>query len=675
MPGYERGATMISVTARPPWAARLIAAVAALTLLALLLSAAGCGREAGPQAEAPREAAPPLLLVGWDGADLEIIERLRGEGRLPVLDGLARRGALGVLRSEEPMISPILWTTLATGVSPESHGVLGFFEPAPGGGRRYVTSAARKVPAFWNVASSAGVPVGVVSWYATWPAEPVRGFLVSDRIGLRQVEGKVGQAASAGGAGLVYPESETRFLEALSARVPRPTPQDLARRFFALSPEQLAGRAEIEIEPRRLEGLADAARSARLITGAAVELAGRHGPRLLAVYYEGIDAVGHLFMDAVPPVLETVPEGQRELLAPVVDRYYELQDELLGPLLEAVGPGANVLIVSDHGFRHGTDRPRLPPGAGEGHAPAWHRLEGVLLLSGPGIRPGSVPEEATLYDLLPTVCALAGLPRALTLEGRVLEEVLAAGADRSPAERPLDYGPRRAPVAAARTAPGEDELVERLRSLGYLVEAEDGAAAEGEGIPPDPLGAYNLGVIRLRRGDLEGAREAFAASRRLSPDSGLGAYGLGLVALRANDPAAALVHLREAEARRPSAAVAYEHARALLGLGRLAQAVRAVERSLQRDPADPPARLLAARLYLMAGETGRARGQLEALPAEALRGREASEWHFLKASERRAVGRAAEACEEIEKALRAWPEHPEARAQRCGLEAREGGKP
>jgi predicted AlkP superfamily pyrophosphatase or phosphodiesterase/thioredoxin-like negative regulator of GroEL len=669
---------MVSVSLRAPRAARLLPPVAALILLAFLLPASGCARETGAGAGGETAAAPPppLLLVGWDGADLEIIERLRREGRLPVLDGLARRGALGVLRSEEPMISPILWTTLATGVSPERHGILGFFEPAPDGGRRYVTSGARRVPAFWNIATEAGLPVGVVSWYATWPAEPVLGFLVSDRIGLRQVEGKVGDGGSAPGQGLVHPASEAAFLDSLDARVPRPTPQELARRFFSLGPEQLAGRAEIEIEPRRLEGLADAVRSTRLITEAAAELARRHRPRLLAVYYEGIDAAGHLFMDAAPPALETVPEAQRELLAPVVDRFYELQDELLAPLLEAVGEGANVLIVSDHGFRHGADRPVLPPGAGEGHAPAWHRLEGVVLLSGPGIRPGSVPEAATLYDVLPTLCALTGLPRALSLEGRVLEEVLAPGADRSPPDSPADYGPRRPPPAqAAGAAPAEAALVERLRSLGYLVEGEEGAAPAGEGIPPDPLGAYNLGVIRLRRDDLEGARAAFAASRRLSPDSGLGDYGLGLVALKAGDPAEALEHLAEAERKRPSAAVAYEHARALLGLGRLGPALRAAERSLERDPADRPARLLAARLYLLAGETGRARRHLEALPSETLEGREASEWHFLRAIDLRAAGRPTEACEELEEALRAWPGHPEALDQRCGPAARQGGNP
>jgi tetratricopeptide (TPR) repeat protein len=615
--------------------------------------------------------------VGWDGADPEIIERLRREGRLPNLDRLARRGALGVLRSEEPMISPILWTTLATGVSPERHGILGFFEPAPGGGRRYVTSGARKAAAFWEIASAAGLPVGVVAWYATWPAEPVTGFQVSDRYGLRQVEGRVaGEDSPPAGKGLVYPEGEREALEALSARVGEPSPQELARRFFALSPEQLAGRAEIEIEPRRLEGLAEAVRSARLLTEAAVELAGRHRPRLLAVYYEGLDAVGHLFMDAAPPALPTVPAVERELLAPVVDRYYDFQDELLVPLLELVGEEANVLIVSDHGFRHGEDRPTLPPGAGEGHAPAWHRLDGTLLLSGPGIVPGAAPEGATLYDILPTLCALTGLPRARSLEGRVLEEVLAPGADRSPAEGPEDYGALRLGAAgAAAAAPGEEALVERLRSLGYLVEGEgDAGPAAGE-LPPDPLGAYNLGVIRLRRDDLEGAREAFEASRRLAPDSGLGDYGLGLVALRARDPATALEHLREAERKRPSAAVAYEHSRALLALGRIGPALRAVERSLERDAADRSARLLAARLYLLAGETGRARAHLEALPSRFLEGREASEWHFLKANELRARGETGAACEELERALSAWPAHPEASLQRCGPEARQGGEP
>ncbi|NIT94152.1 MAG: hypothetical protein GWM91_01225, partial [Actinobacteria bacterium] len=45
-----------------------------------------------------------------------------------------------------------------------------------------VTSAQRQVPTVWEMLSRSGVPTGVVGWWASWPADPVRGYLVSDRI-------------------------------------------------------------------------------------------------------------------------------------------------------------------------------------------------------------------------------------------------------------------------------------------------------------------------------------------------------------------------------------------------------------------------------------------------------------------------------------------------------------
>jgi len=45
-----------------------------------------------------------------------------------------------------------------------------------------VTSNARRVPAFWNLATAAGSPVAVVDWWATWPAEAVLGAVVSERV-------------------------------------------------------------------------------------------------------------------------------------------------------------------------------------------------------------------------------------------------------------------------------------------------------------------------------------------------------------------------------------------------------------------------------------------------------------------------------------------------------------
>src|SRR5262249_36901627 len=68
----------------------------------------------------------PLLVVGLDGADWEVIRPLIREGRLPHLARLVGEGTSGTLLSEPPLLSPIIWTTLATGRPPTEHGITSF---------------------------------------------------------------------------------------------------------------------------------------------------------------------------------------------------------------------------------------------------------------------------------------------------------------------------------------------------------------------------------------------------------------------------------------------------------------------------------------------------------------------------------------------------------------------
>ncbi|MFN9753307.1 MAG: alkaline phosphatase family protein, partial [Planctomycetota bacterium] len=75
--------------------------------------------------------AKKLLLIGWDGADWQIIKPLLERGEMPALQSLIEHGVMGNMASMRPMISPMLWTTMATGKSPYHHGIHGFSEPDP----------------------------------------------------------------------------------------------------------------------------------------------------------------------------------------------------------------------------------------------------------------------------------------------------------------------------------------------------------------------------------------------------------------------------------------------------------------------------------------------------------------------------------------------------------------
>src|SRR2546426_11300947 len=92
----------------------------ALTAVAVSMVAAPVSAAAGGP---PTTARPPhavstgtrLLLIGLDGADWQIAGPLIDAGRLPNLARLRREGAWGDLRSSQPMLSPLLWSSIATG--------------------------------------------------------------------------------------------------------------------------------------------------------------------------------------------------------------------------------------------------------------------------------------------------------------------------------------------------------------------------------------------------------------------------------------------------------------------------------------------------------------------------------------------------------------------------------
>src|SRR5262249_50297786 len=123
----------------------------------------------------------------------------------------------------QPVLSPIVWTTVATGVGPDVHRVLDFQEVDPASGRKLpVSGNSRAVPAIWNVASAAGRSVGVVGWWATHPAEEVSGFFVSARASPILFEGLPR-------AGVAYPPGLAAGVEQIAARDGAVSDAELAR--------------------------------------------------------------------------------------------------------------------------------------------------------------------------------------------------------------------------------------------------------------------------------------------------------------------------------------------------------------------------------------------------------------------------------------------------------------
>src|SRR5262249_34690721 len=162
----------------------------------------------GASSPTPAPAGPPptrLLLIGLDAADWQIAGPLIEAGRMPHLARLKKNGAWTELRSTNPMLSPLLWTSIATGKTPSEHRIIDCLVAHPGPGKKVpIASTFRKTKALWNIYSDAGRNVDFIGWWATWPAESIRGHMVSDRFAYSLFGYRGGQEDS---IGMVSPQA------------------------------------------------------------------------------------------------------------------------------------------------------------------------------------------------------------------------------------------------------------------------------------------------------------------------------------------------------------------------------------------------------------------------------------------------------------------------------------
>ena len=163
----------------------------------------------GPDSPSTYRRPGRVLLIGIDGASPRVVDQLRAAGRLPNLDAIARRGASGKIRGHKPIISPRIWNSVATGMQPKKHGILAFTHPNEDGKKRLYTSRDRKVQTLWGVVSEAGMRVGVVNFWNTFPPEKVNGVIVSDHLLARELEGFANMLKAEPletGGSVIYPE-------------------------------------------------------------------------------------------------------------------------------------------------------------------------------------------------------------------------------------------------------------------------------------------------------------------------------------------------------------------------------------------------------------------------------------------------------------------------------------
>jgi predicted AlkP superfamily phosphohydrolase/phosphomutase len=386
---------------------------------------------------------PRVAVIGIDGCDWDKLGPLVESGRLPTFRKLMEGGVYGNLTSIPPLVSPRIWTTIATGKTAEKHGIMDFVneEGVP------VNATMRRALPVWDIVSRAGGTVGVVGWYVTWPAEEVAGFLVSDRFHTL-VRGPVQVLQSASG------RATNARLESFGKFSFDPLYKRYAEDELAYQQNRIVD------EPLRWGYLRDAIYS-RLST----IFLPVYRPTFTAVYLRGVDFVQHFFWKYSDP--EPFSDVTREEVAAygeVIDNYYVYTDTLLARLLESLGDDVSVMLVADHGFQPRTDLdPKRPQLTGA------HDIEGVFIACGPAFRKLGRFDEATVLDITPTALAVMGFPRAEDMDGRVLTEIIdpLVLVEGSAGSVPT-YDPSDLSTQGEVGSTMDDSIKEQLKSLGYM---------------------------------------------------------------------------------------------------------------------------------------------------------------------------------------------------------------
>lgn len=365
--------------------------------------------------------AKKVMLIGWDAADWQMIDPLIEKGWMPNLKRLIDGGVRGNISTLQPILSPILWNSIATGKYADKHDILGFMEPDGQGGVRPVTSTSRKAKAMWNILSQNGLRSSVVGWFASAPAERINGCVVTDRY--RDCHGEKAKHTPLDERA-VYPASIIPALEDLIVDKNDITAEQILP--FIPNAQELDHTKEV-----RLAAFAQGLAHCATIHNAATWLAEHEQWDLLAVYYDTIDHVGHGFMEYHPPQLPQVSDAEFRMYSGVMSRVVAYHDAMLARLLQIAGDDTTVIILSDHGFWNDEHRPMLQWNqdkkrkVGPGVNPvAWHRPQGIFVAHGPGIKKDQMLTGASLLDIAPTVLTLLGVPVGRDMDGHALAQIM-----------------------------------------------------------------------------------------------------------------------------------------------------------------------------------------------------------------------------------------------------------
>ncbi len=258
-----------------------------------------------------------VLVIGIDGATLDLLGPWAEAGDLPHLGRLMVEGTYGPLESTLPPVTAPAWPTFATGKNPGKHGVFDFIRPT-GGQFELVNASSLRAATLWEILSAAGSRVGIMNVPITYPPKPVNGFVIG------------GMLSPAGGA-FTYPHDLLGRYE-----------EDLQPYRIAPSVQYKEGNEESFIAD--LEELVD--RRSQY----ALRLMEDHRYEFLMFHFQATDVLQHALWKLVDRSHPRYDGDAALRHGPRFQSVFRRIDDTVGQMMDRLDDESTVIVMSDHGF-------------------------------------------------------------------------------------------------------------------------------------------------------------------------------------------------------------------------------------------------------------------------------------------------------------------------------------
>lgn len=261
-----------------------------------------------------------VMIIGLDGATLDLIRPWAEAGVLPTFRKLMEHGAWGPLRTIRPPMTPTAWSSFLTGMNPGKHGLYDFTGHKKDSYETYLMNAShRDGPSLWRLLSQAGYRVVVFNVPLTYPPEPVNGVMVS------------GLLTPAGAKDATWPPE-------LQKEIQQAIPE------FNFSPPGMYSRGQ------DLQFVQSVRALNQTTLRVARYLMDRQPWDFLVSIFMGTDIMSHFMWKHMVTRGASAPEAIRDVLANAIQDCYRDVDAALAELMQAAGEDTYLIVMSDHGF-------------------------------------------------------------------------------------------------------------------------------------------------------------------------------------------------------------------------------------------------------------------------------------------------------------------------------------